>query len=77
MKSQKYEQRLLAILLIAVPFMLSAHVSLGLPSAITLISVVLLLWWAGALALWIRANRQKQAESAWWQDDKCSGWRGY
>ncbi|QPC84606.1 hypothetical protein G4Y79_09580 [Phototrophicus methaneseepsis] len=29
-----------------------------------------------AMALWQHAN-MASSDEAWWQDDQCSGWRGY
>jgi uncharacterized membrane protein len=38
--------------------------------------LVIGIWIYGAVIIWQRANA-KPKQDAWWQDDSCSGWRGY
>lgn len=56
----------------------SAVVSLALGLSHTLIVVMLTTGGlvCAAMALWQHANTNAVGDE-WWQDDSCSGWRGY
>ena len=48
----------------------------GLSENIIVIFVVIVSLIFGSWTLWRRANARANG-SEWWQDDQCSGWRGY
>lgn len=48
--------------------------AIGLPLEIAVIIVMVAVLVSGTMAIWLHAAAQGDG---WWQDDSCSGWRGY
>lgn len=59
---------------IPVIMMLSNYYSVSKEINIIFITIGLLIF--GSMALWNYANAHA-TENEWWQDNQCSGWRGY
>lgn len=51
-------------------------VDVGIPPAVLIIILVIGSLILGSMALWNLANVNATGNE-WWQDDSCSGWRGY
>lgn len=47
---------------------------MSLEIAVAIVTMDILIF--GAMAIWMRANHESKG-TEWWQDDECSGWRGY
>lgn len=47
-----------------------------IPQDFTVIFLIITSLIFGAMALWSHANAHATGNE-WWQDDQCSGWRGY
>lgn len=60
----------------AIPLTLVLSNYINIPTAFTIIAVIILGITFCSMALWAFANR-KATGSEWWQDDTASGWRGY
>lgn len=66
----------LVLLIGAIPASILLENYFGVPAALSIPLVVILLLFCGTVALWSHANRHKD-KHPWWEDDNASGWRGY
>lgn len=57
---------------LAIVLTLTAGLSLELAVIIVMVAILL----SGSMAIWLHANDHATG-GEWWQDDDCSGWRGY
>ncbi len=75
-KSRRTDQFILTLLgsIIPVSIVVGTYFEISSAALITLTIVTALMF--GWLLIWSHAN-QKATGKEWWQDDECSGWRGY
>lgn len=59
-----------------VPLTIGLVLSSVLPLEFAVIIVMGTILVSGTMAIWMHASEQATGDE-WWQDDDCSGWRGY
>ncbi len=59
---------------IPVVILLSTYYAIPAEVIITFITIASLIF--GSMIIWNNANAHATGDE-WWQDDRCSGWRGY
>lgn len=75
-KSRHTDQFLLTLLAGIIPLavILGDYFEISSAVIITMVTVASLVF--GWLLIWVHANQHATGQE-WWQDDECSGWRGY
>ena len=58
------------------PLLLVLGTQFHLPELLLVPLLVVIALVFASMAVWMRANAHATGEE-WWQDDSCSGWRGY
>jgi Mn2+/Fe2+ NRAMP family transporter len=58
------------------PLLLVLGTQFHLPERLLVPLLVVIALVFASMAVWMRANAHATGEE-WWQDDSCSGWRGY
>lgn len=58
------------------PLLLLLNAQLHLPQQILIPGLVIIAFIFCSMAVWLHANAHATGDE-WWQDDSCSGWRGY
>lgn len=75
-KSKRTDQFLLTLVagMIPVTIVLGNYFDMSVAAIVTIVMVASLIF--GWLLMWIHANQHATGQE-WWQDNDCSGWRGY